>query len=143
MNIQMTPTIMVANCLLRNKYVRNINNNNMIKTSLISTKLFATKKTGTFFKSLPNVYPSTIHYNRALKSIRNVKHDPNIKNARNLNRKFSAQSLDALMKSLTIPISQLIFAYQNKIKELHPYEVNNNNDNIKALKYIIYIVYHR
>ena len=92
---------------------------------LSESALSATKKTGSFFKNIPNVYPSVIHYNRALKSIKAIKHDPNIKNARNLNRKYAAQSIDALMKALTIPISQLLFAYQNKIKELHPYEVNS------------------
>jgi len=124
-NIQLKLTIMMVNSLFHR-----LNNKQINPYSYNKCKLFATKKTGTFFKTLPNVYPAAIHFNRAVKSIKTVKHDPNIKNARNLNRKFAAQSLDALMKSLTIPISQLLFAYQNKIKELHPYEV-----------YYIYIIF--
>ena len=78
---------------------------------------------GTFFRTLPNVYPAATHYRRALKSIKSVKLDSNIKNIRNANRKFAAQSLDALMKSLTIPLTQLLTAYKTKIRKLHPYEV--------------------
>ena len=80
---------------------------------------------GTFFRSLPNVYPGPIHYKRALKAQKAIKLDPNIKNIRNANRKFAAQSLDALMKSLTIPITQLLNAYKTNIRKLHPYEVNS------------------
>jgi len=78
---------------------------------------------GTFFRSLPNVYPGPIHYKRALKAQKAIKLDPNIKNIRNANRKFAAQSLDSMMKSLTVPITQLLNAYKTNIRKLHPYEV--------------------
>jgi hypothetical protein len=93
---------------------------------------------GSFFRSLPNVYPGPIHYKRASKSLKSIKLDPKIKNIRNANRKLAAQSLDSLMKSLTIPITQLLNAYKTNIRKLHPYEVNTITCNHLILQFIIY-----
>lgn len=48
--------------------------------------------------------------------------DHSIKNTRNRQRKFSAQTLDALMKGLTKPITFILNSYKNTLRALHPYE---------------------
>jgi len=80
---------------------------------------------GTFFKSVANIYPSEIHFERALRGLKAIKHDSKIKNIRNANRKFAAISLDTLMKALTVPLTQLLDIYNSKVKNLHPYEVRS------------------
>lgn len=89
---------------------------------LRSTSLYA-KKTGGFFRALPDIHPAKIHYSRALKDLRKIRFDGSIKNAKNAQRKLSAQSLDTIMKSLTVPITGYMHVYKNRLKELHPYEV--------------------
>jgi hypothetical protein len=54
--------------------------------------------TGAFKRKLHDVYPSSTHYRRALRNIKHVKVDANIKNVRNQSRKYAAQVLDELMK---------------------------------------------
>lgn len=51
-----------------------------------------------------------------------IKPDANIKNLRNQQRKFAAQTMDALMKGLTVPISNILDSYKKTFRELHPYE---------------------
>lgn len=85
------------------------------------TKLLATKKTGAF-KTMPETFPSQTHYRRALRSLKQVKPDPNVKNIRNQNRKLTAVTMDALMKSLTMPITEVLNAFSTTFKALHPFE---------------------
>lgn len=80
------------------------------------------KKTGGFFRALPDIHPAKIHYSRALKNLKKIKFDSSIKNARKAQQKLSAQSLDTMMKSLTVPITEYMHVYKNKLRELHPYE---------------------
>lgn len=57
----------------------NINNNTDKQQLLV-------KKTGAFVSKLPEVYPSSIHFKRAMRRTREIKIDSNIKNLRNANR---------------------------------------------------------
>jgi len=107
--------------LLRN-YVR------MAHVSSIPTKFNTnTRTTGAFKRSLPEVFHSSTHFKRALKGIRKIKYDSNIKNVRNMNRKYAAESLDALMKELTIPITRALKIFAQTVVSLHPFEVNDLN----------------
>jgi hypothetical protein len=58
----------------------NINNNTDKQQQLL------VKKTGAFVSKLPEVYPSPIHFKRAMRRTREIKIDSNIKNLRNANR---------------------------------------------------------
>jgi nucleolar GTP-binding protein len=51
-----------------------------------------------------------------------IKPDANVKNLRNQQRKFSATTMDALMKGLTIPITNILDSYKQTFRELHPFE---------------------
>lgn len=59
----------------------NSNNNNTDKQQQLLVK-----KTGAFVSKLPEVYPSPIHFKRAMRRTREIKIDSNIKNLRNANR---------------------------------------------------------
>ena len=84
--------------------------------------LWATmKKTGAF-KAMPETFPSATHYKRALRALKLVKPDPNVKNIRNQNRKFTAISMDTLMKALTAPITEVLTHFTSTFKTLHPFE---------------------
>jgi len=87
-----------------------------------SNRIVNYKETGAFKLYLPDIYPSKTHYKRALKKLKEVKIDSTIKNIRNQNRKFTAQSLDTLMKALTVPITESVTAYEEILKKLHPFE---------------------
>lgn len=80
------------------------------------------KTTGAFKKKLIDVYPSSTHYKRALRGLKGIKADLSIKNARNQNRKLAAQTLDELMKKLTIPITDILNTYRSAFRDLHPFE---------------------
>lgn len=86
--------------------------------------LSSIKKTGTFIHQLPEVYPSDVHFKKAIKKAREIKIDPTIKNLRNANRKHCAIVLDTLMKALTVPITHVLDIYKKDMKQLHPYEVS-------------------
>jgi hypothetical protein len=88
---------------------------------------------------MPEAVVSETHYQKALKKIKIIRIDGSIKNVRNASRKFSAESIDALMKYLTVPISDLLDAYKNILFKLHPFEVNNTNNNKKLFIIIIYL----
>lgn len=60
----------------------NSNNNNTDKQQ----QQLLVKKTGAFVSKLPEVYPSPIHFKRAMRRTREIKIDSNIKNLRNANR---------------------------------------------------------
>lgn len=79
------------------------------------------KKTGAF-KAMSETFPGPTHYKRALRALKVVKPDINIKNVRNKERKLTAVSMDALMKALTVPISELLTLYTSTLKTLHPFE---------------------
>jgi len=78
--------------------------------------------TGAFKKQLPDVYPPSTHFRRALRGLKEIKADHSIKNLRNQNRKLTAQTMDMLMKCLTIPITETLSAYQKTFRNLHPFE---------------------
>ena len=79
--------------------------------------------TGGFRRSkIPNVYPGTTHFKRALKSLKLVRPDGTIKNQRNRYRKHAAESLDTIMKGLTMPITAILDSYMVMLQSLHPYE---------------------
>ena len=60
----------------------------------------------------------------ALRALKLIKADYSVKNIRNQERKLTAQSMDALMKGLTVPISEILNAYTTTFRNLHPFEVN-------------------
>jgi hypothetical protein len=79
--------------------------------------------TGAFKNILPEIHAGPTHYKRALKSLANVKIDESMRNVRNKQRKYCAQTLDAVMKGLTIPITKTLDAYKFIFTRVHPYEV--------------------
>ena len=78
--------------------------------------------TGAFKVRLPDVFVSKTHFKRALRKLKPIKSDTSIKNFRNQKRKFAATSMDALMKGLTVPISDILKAYKSTMASLHPFE---------------------
>lgn len=78
--------------------------------------------TGAFRKRFPHLNSPEIHFKKAEIAMKKIKVDNTIKNVRNARRKHAAQSLDALMKALTVPISRSIDAYRKTIFDLHPFE---------------------
>jgi nucleolar GTP-binding protein len=96
--------------------IANNNNNNNSNKPIIKVQ------TGAFKLKLPDIFVPATHYKRALKNLKDVVLDPKIQNARNQNRKFTAQTFDALMKGLTIPLTKVLLAYKKTFKELHPFE---------------------
>lgn len=93
------------------------------ETALKAVKAPKSKTTGAFKTKLPDTYPSQTHYKRALKGLSQIKADYAVKNIRNQERKLTAQSMDALMKGLTKPISEILTAYTTTFRNLHPFEV--------------------
>ena len=85
------------------------------------------QETGAFRKILPDVFEGKTHYKRALRSLAGVSYDQTMKNLRNRHRKFAAQSLDVLMKALTVPLTNVIKGYPKTLKELHPFEATVAN----------------
>ena len=69
--------------MLKSKLTSNNNNNN---SNNIDKQHLLVKKTGAFVSKLPEVYPSPIHFKRAMRRTREIKIDSNIKNLRNANR---------------------------------------------------------
>lgn len=93
-------------------------------TALQAAKVVKSKTTGAFKTNLPDTFPSQTHYKRALRALKLIKADYSVKNIRNQERKLTAQSMDALMKGLTVPISEILNAYTTTFRNLHPFEVN-------------------
>jgi len=60
--------------------------NNSISNSDKQQQPLLVKKTGAFVSKLPEIYPSPIHFKRAMRRTREIKIDSNIKNLRNANR---------------------------------------------------------
>ena len=83
--------------------------------------------TGAFKTLLPDVFVGTTHYNRALRRLYSVTPDQTINNLRDRNRKFAAQSIDTLMKGLTVPLTEILYAYRITLSSLHPYEATVAN----------------
>jgi len=71
--------------MLKSTPTSNSNSNNNINTDKQQQQLLV-KKTGAFVSKLPEVYPSPIHFKRAMRRTREIKIDSNIKNLRNANR---------------------------------------------------------
>jgi len=78
--------------------------------------------TGAFKARLPDVFVSKTHFKRAMRKLKGIRSDTSIKNYRNQKRKFAAQSLDALMKGLTVPITDILKSYKSTMGSLHPFE---------------------
>ena len=83
----------------------------------------AARNTGAFRALIPDVFEGKTHFKRAHMSLHNLPDNANIKNIRARHRKITAQSMDALMKGLTVPITQTLAAYDTMFKAMHPYEV--------------------
>ena len=94
-------------------------------TALQAVKVAKSKTTGAFKTNLPDTFPSQTHYKRALRALKLIKADYSVKNIRNQERKLTAQSMDALMKGLTVPISEILNAYTTTFRNLHPFEVDS------------------
>lgn len=84
-------------------------------------------QTGAFKNGLPDVFIGSTHFRRGLKSLQGITPDERINNLRDRNRKYSAQSLDALMKGLTVPLTDLLLSYKKTLKSLHPFEATVAN----------------
>ncbi len=91
--------------------------------SLPENKKASGLDTGAFVR-WPNVYVPETHYRRALKTTRSIKIDDSIKNNRAAERKYGAQMIDALMKGLTKPITEILKIHEKNFKNLHPFEVS-------------------
>ena len=95
--------------------------NNRFSSSL---KMAVSRTTGAFKRNLPDIHPAPIHFKRALRGLKKVKYDITIKNVRNMNRKFAAETMDCIMKELTVPITKTLDIYRKTFNELHPFEVS-------------------
>eukprot|EP01039_Chlorochromonas_danica_P003145 gene3145-3444_t len=80
------------------------------------------KKTGAFIQLWPEVQPGNVHFKRAWRRTKEIKIDSTIKNVRNAQRKYSAQWIDALMKGLTVPLTEVLNLYKRNFMDLHPFE---------------------
>jgi len=89
-----------------------------------SVEMELSRSTGAFKRNLPDIHPAPIHFKRALRGLKKVKYDINIKNVRNMNRKYAAESMDCIMKDLTVPITKTLDIYRKTFHELHPFEVS-------------------
>lgn len=78
--------------------------------------------TGSFQTYLPPLEVSDMHFQKALKKLKVIKIDKSISNVRQQKKKYAAMSLDLLMKELTVPITNSLYAYRHLLKNLHPYE---------------------
>ena len=78
--------------------------------------------TGAFKARLPDVFVSKTHFKRACRKLKGISADKTIKNYRNQKRKHAAQSLDAVMKGLTVPITEILNSYKQTLRSLHPFE---------------------
>ena len=85
-------------------------------------RLSSDRTTGSFKKQLVDVFPSETHYKRALRGLKGVKADTSIRNIRNQTRKLAAQTLDELMKQLTVPITEILSIYKALFRQLYPFE---------------------
>jgi nucleolar GTP-binding protein len=80
-------------------------------------------KTGAFKTELPDVFVSSTHFRRAQRGLKEMKGpDMGIKNQRERHRRYSATTLDALMKGLTMPITAILKSYERTLRNLHPFE---------------------
>lgn len=77
------------------------------------------------FKTLPTVYDGPTHFKRAMRAAKLIKADMSIANLRKRNRKLAAETIDAVMKALTKPITNILNTYITLLHDLHPYEVFN------------------
>ena len=102
-------------------------------TALMAVKAAKSKTTGAFKTNLPDTFPSQTHYKRALRALKLIKADYSVKNIRNQERKLTAQSMDALMKGLTVPISEILTAYTTTFRNLHPFEVGSTSIYLQTL----------
>lgn len=68
---------------------------------------------GAFKNALPiKILAPELHYTKAVRYTSNsIKYDMKIKNQRLLQRKYSAQSLDELMKRLNTPLTEILEKY--------------------------------
>ncbi len=80
------------------------------------------RTTGAFKTDLPDVFIASTHFRRAKRGLKDVKIDMTIKNQRDRNRRFSAQTMDGLMKGLNKPITESLNAYTRVFRNLHPFE---------------------
>jgi nucleolar GTP-binding protein len=81
------------------------------------------EKTGAFKTELPDVFVSSTHFRRAQRGLKEMKGpDMGIKNQRERHRRYSATTLDALMKGLTVPITAIMKSYKRTLRNLHPFE---------------------
>lgn len=83
--------------------------------------------TGAFKFALPaRILKPEIHFEKALKNtLHTIRIDNTIKNARQAQRKHTAQSFDQLMKYLNNPITEILEKYHPTFilrQKLHPYE---------------------
>lgn len=80
------------------------------------------QKTGTFRTNIPDVFPPSTHYRRALKTLHAVKVDEKIKNIASRKRKYIYQVIIKLMTGLTAPLTEILKSFQRCMTHLHPYE---------------------
>lgn len=80
------------------------------------------QKTGTFRNNIPDVFPPSTHYRRALKTLHTVKIDEKIKNVASRKRKYTSQLIIKLMTGLTAPLTDILKAFKRCMAHLHPYE---------------------
>ena len=123
LNIEMISSLIAKGSTNPSSQTRSLYQFARSTTALKAVKAQKSKTTGAFKTNLPDSFPSQTHYKRALRALKLIKADYSVKNIRNQERKLTAQSMDALMKGLTVPISEILTAYSTTFRNLHPFEV--------------------
>ena len=123
LNIEMIKSLITRRTAIPSCQTRSLYQFARSTTALKAVKAQKSKTTGAFKTNLPDSFPSQTHYKRALRALKLIKADYSVKNIRNQERKLTAQSMDALMKGLTVPISEILTAYSTTFRNLHPFEV--------------------
>ena len=95
------------------------------KSSKLLGNIFRSKTTihGTSFKKLiVEAQKPVEHFRRAQLVLKTVKPDESIKNIKNKIKHHAIVSIDTLMKSLTVPISNVIKNHRTTYRTMHPLE---------------------
>jgi hypothetical protein len=92
-------------------------------SSAQSAPLPTQRATNSFKKLLPEIFDSQIYFKKGLRSVSRLKCDQSISNRLTQQKKYSIVYLNNLMDSLTVPLTQILFAYRKCFAKLHPFEV--------------------
>lgn len=92
-----------------------------MKRSEASSQVATRKDTGGL-RRLPVVKAPSELMSRAQKTARMVRADANVKNVRNRARKHGAETINALVQALCVPLRDCVDGYKAEWRRLHPFE---------------------